>query len=432
MITEKKSIIKEAVIDFNEIMDAATNKAKTKLAEEFPDKFNNLIKEELKNKKTINDNYKKITTTEEPNKIVEINTINMEKNTKKSVNEGIVTPTSTPKPQPVEEFNITELDLSSVGSALNGAKETDEVITMNEIQDELAKLDLGNNTKQSVEETKLCEMKTKLQEMINSIDEETNKFNINKLGSNVATPPESKKPTPAPTTIEEIETDAPISDTDINNVLNTGGNKHAEPPVDEAHGLAYASRRNNPGRHLPDTEHLSQGELDQSPEYIKESKTKISGLIKENKSLTKKLNEAKKDKDTVGDLLENYNTAIGKYRKHLTEMAVLNTNLAHVNNILINEDLALTHDDKLRIINEFKNINDIKVSQDKYKSIITEMKNNTKTITETIADKVSTSIQPSAKPSLVESVVEKTAYTNDLHLQKILKTIEYVEQKKRR
>ena len=180
------------------------------------------------------------------------------------------------------------------------------------------------------------------------------------------------------------------------------------------------------GRHLPGKDYLSAGELDQSPEYMQESKTKISGLIKENMSLTKKLNEAKKYKDTAGGLLENYKTALTKYRNQLKEMAVFNTNLAFANNLLVNEDLALTQADKVNIINEFKTADSIASSQSKYKKILTEMKSSKKAITESIEVKVSASILPSSKQK-IDEVIEKTAYSNDEHIKKMIKNIKYAE-----
>ncbi|MFW6243187.1 MAG: hypothetical protein ACOC2W_03415, partial [bacterium] len=55
------SIIKEALTDYNAIMEAADANAKKKLAEEFPEKFNNLLKEEITNNdKSDKESYKKI------------------------------------------------------------------------------------------------------------------------------------------------------------------------------------------------------------------------------------------------------------------------------------------------------------------------------------------------------------------------------------
>jgi hypothetical protein len=99
-------------------------------------------------------------------------------------------------------------------------------------------------------------------------------------------------------------------------------------------------------------------------------------------------------------------------------MATFNTNLAHVNNLLVNESLALTQEDKIKIINEFKKVNSIAESQNKYKAILSEMKDSRKTLTESIENKVSASIQPSSMQKLDE-VVEKTAYENNEHINRM-------------
>jgi hypothetical protein len=201
------------------------------------------------------------------------------------------------------------------------------------------------------------------------------------------------------------------------------GGAPEEGQVDEAMGIAYSAGTITPGK-LGDHEG-THGRFRQNQN---ESKSKIDGLIKENKNLTKKLNEVKKYKNTVGTLLEQYKTALGKYRLQLTEMAIFNTNLAHVNNLLVNEGLALTQDDKIKIINEFKKVDSIANSQKKYKNFLTEMAGSRKTLTESVEDKVTTSIQPSSKQKL-EEVVEKTAYADDKHIQKMRKLIEYVEKR---
>jgi uncharacterized protein YciW len=164
---------------------------------------------------------------------------------------------------------------------------------------------------------------------------------------------------------------------------------------------------------------------------VKESKIKLKALIKENKELTKKLNDAKKLSESATSLIDQYKTALSKYRVQLKEMAVFNTNLAHVNNILINEELALTQQDKIKIINDFKGIDDITESQKKYKSVLAEMKNPKKLVSESFEDRLSASITPSSKQKLDE-VVERTSYTNDDHLAKILKNIDYVENRGRK
>ncbi|MFW6273100.1 MAG: hypothetical protein ACOC2U_04915, partial [bacterium] len=110
---------------------------------------------------------------------------------------------------------------------------------------------------------------------------------------------------------------------------------------------------------------------------------------------------------------------------------VFNTNLAHVNNLLVNEELALTYEDKVKIINEFKKIDSIVESQKSYKNLLSEMKSNKKPISENIEDKVSNSVQPSSKKKLDEAV-EKTAYENNKHISNMKKLIEYAENRGKR
>ena len=62
---KKSSIIKEALTDYNAIREAADVNAKKKLAEEFPDKFNKILKEELNKNKSTKESYKKLDETKE-------------------------------------------------------------------------------------------------------------------------------------------------------------------------------------------------------------------------------------------------------------------------------------------------------------------------------------------------------------------------------
>ncbi len=221
------------------------------------------------------------------------------------------------------------------------------------------------------------------------------------------------------------ETDVEIpDDEEINELLN----QDSENEIEEAHGVSYPHRRSVAGRHLPDAAHLSKAELDQAPMQMQESNKRIKSLINENKELTKKVNAYKAKTEEINETVNKFKEAIGKYRKQLSEMAIFNTNIAHVNNLLVNESLALTQEDKLRVINEFKNIGTITESQSKYKRILSEMKSGKKNITESVENKLNTVIEPSSKHKLDE-VIEKTAYKNNEHIEKIKKLINYVERK---
>jgi ActR/RegA family two-component response regulator len=320
--------------------------------------------------------------------------------------------------------------MDSVGTALENADDED-IISIDEIESEISQMEeLGEEINTGAQPVKigspdgkgdpfaeLVSMRNKLDEMIKnfgggSVQEEA------QLQSDEMSPTEFN----GATGLEENEMGADeITDDDINAVL---GASSEEGEVDEAHGVSHSAGKGIQSV-IPKPEYLSTGEASRR-RFNNESEVKMTSLIEENKKLTKKLNESKKYKQSVSTLVESYKNALEKYRNQLKEMAIFNTNLAHVNNLLVNESLALTQDDKIKIINGFKQVGSITESQEKYKTFLTEMKESKKTISENVETKVTASIQPSSKQKLDE-VVEKTAYANDEHINKMKRLIEYVE-----
>ena len=216
-----------------------------------------------------------------------------------------------------------------------------------------------------------------------------------------------------------VEEMGEITEEDINAVL--GAN---EAPVEESLTQTLASMKKVPSSNIPGVPYKSTAAVNKMRSGLQtETEKKISSLIEENKKLTKKLNETKKYKETASKLVEGYQSALDKYRGQLKQMAVFNTNLAHVNNLLVNEELALTQEDKVKIINEFKKVDSITSSVNVYKNLMTEMKVGKKTLTESFENKVSASIQPSSKQKLDE-VVEKTAYTNVPRMKALIESME--------
>ena len=373
-----------------------------------------------------------------------------------------------------EEFDVSDLDVDDAEKAIDNADSDDEIVTMQEIEEEITKMEQlkGNidTQKDSDPYTKLASIKDKLQEMLNGInqmeeqkqqggkqdyegrakggptgkmidekghtyenyDEEQGKV----PGEQDAGPDEytdeqkqqggkqnykgREKGGPTGKMIDEEE---PITDDDIEKVLNDESDA-----TDEALGIAHSSSKHVAGDHLPGEEwgkhrHKRYGSFN-NPKTNESTEKKYKSLLKEYKQLSKKINESKKYKETVEKLLENYKTALEKYRSQLKEMAVFNTNLAHVNNLLVNESLALTQEDKIKIINDFKSINTIGESKKKYDKILNEMKEEKKTISENVENKFNNSVGQSSKENLVE---EKTAYENDEHIGKMKNLIEYLE-----
>jgi len=505
MENDKKSILKDALNDYKQIVEAAEINAKKKLAEEFPEKFNSLLKEELNKNKSTKESYKKIDEKKESKDDVETKKdtdmkSQEKKETNKVVKEGQpfnekakevtnvkedvkITNTvgksdpfeETPKEQkqveetvkivntvkdgkPFEEepektkkslqkeaLDLKGQNVASVGTAIESAgddddiivDDDDDVITMDDIEDEILKMDelderftdVANSESPSylpkdskgIAFNELIKMRNQIDEMIGNMKSVEEMHNPGKetFGSDSQIDALHKEG-PTKKLVDELQDDYEITEEDINAVLGD------EDEVDEAHGVGYSKRRAMPGRNLPKYDYLSQGEKDQSPEAIKESEKFIKNLIDENKKLTKKVNESIEFKKSATTLIENYKTALEKYRTQLKEMAIFNTNLAHVNNLLVNEELALTQDDKIKIINEFKNVDSIAESQKKYKSILSEMKYEKKSITETLQDKASASIAPSSK-KILDEAKEITAYENNDHIKKMKRIIETIE-----
>ncbi len=444
-----KSILIEALNDYNEIMEAANITAKNKLAEEFPEKFNQLLNEE-KNKKakeSDKDNAEKnkeSDKTDKTNLNDESDMKNQVKETKKVANKNEIVDKT--KKTLKEEFESNE----NMGDHSEFEEEgLNEFLTLDEIEQEIAKFSQDGTDEESLdaeageeldfthdEETETPEEEeeeTPEEEMLEKLVQLRDELNsvIDGLGGEDTGEEETEFSLDTDETGEEMgnefgdENDVEIpDDEEINELLN----QDSENEIEEAHGLSYSHRHSVAGRHLPDAAHLSKAELDQAPMQMQELNKRIKSLINENKELTKTVNSYKAKTNEINETVNKFKEAIGKYRKQLTEMAVFNTNIAHVNNLLVNESLALTQEDKLNVINEFKNINSITESQTKYKSILSEMSGNKKNITESVEEKLNVVIDSSSKHKLDE-VIEKTAYKNNEHIDKIKKLINYVERK---
>jgi len=536
MKDEKKSILKEALVDYKDIQQAADANAKKRLANEFPKEFNNILKEELnKNKSAKESNVDKAETIKEsdmknlketPKVVKETagsgkpfeekpkNVAKVEEDVKitdtvgkgdpfdekakkgvkkleeerdkdfmgdvesatpnkgkgegekgKIFNEKIVGPTSgkpiaNTKKDVSENYNLSELDQTDANQSLDGAQPMDELLTMEQIEEEINAMsnmgeELGGGVTASatpnqgtqeggIPYNELVEMRNKLDNIIKGAGMEEQKNNggqgankVNPGGPTTAMIDElgmeeqknnggqgANKVNPGGPTrpmIDELGENMEITEEDINAVLGGGAN---EAPVEESLTQTLGNMKKVPSTSIPGVPYKGTGAVNKMRSGLQtESEKKISSLIEENKKLTKKLNETKKYKETVTVLVESYKSALDKYRGQLQEMAIFNTNLAHVNNLLVNEELALTQEDKIKIINEFKKVDSITSSQNVYKNLLTEMKGGKKTLTESLENKVSASIQPSSKQKLDE-VVEKTAYTNVPRMKQIIESME--------
>lgn len=491
METTKKSILSEAIVEFNELMEAAKSKAKDQMANELPDKFNNILNEHLEkldkmkkniqDKKEILDEGKKEvkakdvdtgkTFTKEPktkaskevgkSDTVEVkdkgdkvdstlgDTFKEEPKKGKKVNESVE-----------DDIDLTDFSMEELKEVFDGADDDDDFgIDTDEIQDgegmelddiekELAKME-GMSEEFEVDEnvndpfTKL----KKLQEEMNAIIDSLNK--------------ETDNPVENDSVIQEFdEKMSGVYGEDYKGVLgadydklldlyknqDNGEPKHFtdddvieisiddddESQVEEGHGVSLSNNK------------LAGSEVQPRPEYAQYKKDKlryalqkeqlekrINSLVSENKKNKIEFRKLKGKLDESNKLFENYRDVISKYRTQLTEMVVFNTNLSHVNNILIDEDMNLSNNDKKQIVEKFKVVQSIDESEKVYKEILNERKEKDEDVlTESIKKKCNNVIEKSSKENLGEAV-EKSTYKNDEHLDKIKRVMSYVEGNKK-
>lgn len=452
----KKSILKEAILEHDEIMKAAKLNAQEKLAKEFPEKFKSFLKEEL-NK---NEEVKSV----EDEKKVDVVEPKESENTEETemvdekADHGKPFEEKAKEPEKVKEDVNEERDKDFMGDleADTPNKEEDEKtkkgIAFTKETDAssgkpMANLEEGKKgSKNKINENSKTEMNTDKKDADKAKINENEDFNIDeldldldvdgglsideieleidrmeKLANDAEIQEMSGEERHGDLEISEEEIQAALQefegdDENFEDFVEKTTDDAPEADVDEGHGITRARRRGVDGK-LP---RVNQG-LPTSHER------QLRFAMRENKSLTKKLNEFRKKDKVMGGLVENYKTALQKYRDQLNEMAVFNTNLAHVNNLLVNESISLTQKDRVRIINEFKNVQTISKSKETYKSLLNEMAGQKKkNINEKIETKFSSSIQPSSKNKLDE-VVEKKVYENNDHINKIKRLIEYTE-----
>lgn len=155
----------------------------------------------------------------------------------------------------------------------------------------------------------------------------------------------------------------------------------------------------------------------------KENENKLKGLISENKKLMKENKALKVENKEVSELFESSQKTLHKYSKQLEEVATFNTNLAYVNNLLVNEDIALSQQDKADIIKKFRNIKDINESEKVYNNLLAKYNSDEKrTISESVEDKLTPKvIEGKADKELNESISPAKNY----HLAKMIRNINY-------
>jgi hypothetical protein len=468
-----KTILEEAVLEVKQIKEAAEKAAMEKLANAMPKEFDKFLKDEL-NKSTI----KESTNVGDKKESQKINESFMDATEEPTLEEKLAS-----EEQPCcddEVLDMTNLSLDDVEAAYNDASSEDEIEVvddsgmesqsdvisddmMKDIEEELTQMGdaseemvsddvvVGDNSQ--VEESNTSDpyefmkkMHEELSGAIKAIEEKLSvegyqsefdgkmsemygegfKESIGEQRYNeMFEMYKSKK-------MEEVKKAgvteaAPVADEkkeEVSEVVAPEGHEEGK-EVDEAHGISLANNKKVNGNKAPQLDNKNYAK-NKVRSAVQESK-KLTSLLEENKKLTKKLNENKAKANQLNDVVNQYRTALEKYRKQLTEMAVFNNNLAHVNSILLSEEFTLTSGEKKNIIDQFKKVSTLEESEKKYKEVISEISKK-KTVNESIEDKLTDSIQPSSA-NVLGNVVENTAYVNE-HVNKIKKLMDYGRKKK--
>jgi len=458
-----KSILEEAVLEVKQIKEAAEKSAMEKLANAMPKEFDKFLKEEL-NKSTI----KEPTTVGNKKESQIINESILDDAEESTFDEKLADEEQTCCDD--EVLDMTSLSLDDVEAAYNDANSEDEIEIvddyelesqdgvisndmMKDIEEELTQMGGSNDDvvddNYESEESKTSDpyefmkkMHEELSDAIKAIEEKLSlegyqsefdgkmgemygdkfKESLGEEKYNEMFEIYKSKKMDEVKKVKEVEVDK--REEELSEVVTPEGHEEGK-EVDEAHGVSLSNNKKVSGNKTPRLDYKNYAK-NKVRSALQESK-KLSSLLEENKKLTKKLNENKSKANQLVDVVNQYRTALEKYRKQLTEMAVFNNNLAHVNSILLNEEFALTSGEKKSIIDQFKKVSTLEESEKKYKEVISEISKK-KVVNESIEEKLTDSIQPSSA-NVLGTVVENTAFVNE-HVNKIKKLMDYGKKKK--
>ena len=517
-----KSVLEEAVLEMQSILEAADKNAKNKIAKELPEKFEKLLSEEinkLKKKESVNESAKDEKEEEPHDEGKKEDTDDKEESQKDEMN----------------EMDIREMSIEEVEEAYETASDEDlfETIDVDDIAAEIDEMAGMQNEVEYMQEkefrhaqgdnpndpySKLKHLYEMMSEMINEMDEakmheqlhekfdthmkemygegytenmgeekctelyemykeskkgkmdegkekesEEMKEQVSESKMNEAVDPASiaavaggiaavfgagvgadqlmqylkSKHPKAAQALEQLGSAAGdsrrrgmgVDQNQGNGMTEEYGEDHGE-EMDENLTNTHAAQRKVQGGHSPNLDVAGKHREQRTRPAMREGdEKKLKTLMAENKKLSKQLTEIKSETSELESTNESYKGVLAKYRNQLQEMAVLNTNIAHVNNILIKEG-NLSIDEKKNIVNKFKSVDTITESEKVYKGLLSEMVNVKKeTLDEGIDDEAiesrfNDSIDPSSSKKITEQVVEKTALGNS-HLDKIKASMRY-------
>lgn len=429
-----ESVLKKALLEYREIKDASEKVALKKLAEKFPDEFKKILNEaKEENKKSDKSIDDKESNEDKNNTISENNDSNMKdhpnikiQNTDRDKDFTGDVENETPNTEKNSKDGVAYKESKNSKDKNNGvAYQKDPENIENNIADKKGdnQIQEKNKTQKVNEEHSIENLNVddeapvsidEIENEINSMEDLQNQMpdnNENILGELVDVLKELKDHILTNKT-DDVEDKQSIDQNELENAIDEYENKiqykitdgdnlpdELEGDMDEASGIAHSSSKHAAGDHLPGNEYAKHRHKRYgSPNNINESAAHI-----------KKVNKLKKENKVLKEYVEKFKNIIPKYRDQINEMVTFNTNLSHVNNILINEDVALNHDEKIDVINKFKNIKSIDESVKTYNNILSEQKTKKPIVNENEEIKTDTSVSPSSK----QKIDEVTSYSKN-------------------
>lgn len=472
---KNKNILEEAVKQRDQLLEAAKNTAKEKLATEMAEQFNKILNEELvkinTNKESLNESKDSDDENDTKDTETEVKDDEKSDDEKESNNDIIenVDLTQTTIDEVEKEFDNASqndqfdvqndiIDLDALGKELENLENieaTSEVPTEDNVEQNAGELE--QSTEPQIEEDvndPYVRMKNLMTEFNNIIADMDNTKKDNELTSKFDGQMQEaygenfkdslgEKYNELKEMFISHQKGEPYGESKVVNesddvVVDNADEKIAEADVvdgeetiDEVHGVGISQQKTVSGNQLPRPENATYKKGKVRYALQKESwEKKLKSQISENKKLTKKNNEMNADLNKSKNLVREYNEVLKKYRTQLNEMALFNTNLSHTNNLLVNEEISLTGEDKVTVINNFKKVLDINESEQVYNSLLKGFKEIKKPIVENVEKKLTENINSSSKNKLDESINEKTAFSSNKHLDKIKNVVKYIEKNK--
>lgn len=467
-----KSVLKEAILEFNDLMEAAKEKAKDDMSKEFPEKFNKIMNEHIEklNNMKNNINEKAETFKEEP-KTEKAKEIGKTKDTdeRKEGGDGVddkVEKTFTKEPKTEgskkvnesveDDIDLTDFSMEELEEAFNDANDEDDFEIDEEIEVELD----DDNEESEVDLDQIGDEISKMDEMSEEMDEDKDDpfTKLKKLQEEMSqiidSINSSQEETGDDPMIQEFdekmsgvygENYKDVLGNEYDKMLELYKNQNTSKPdqfdgeddievsmddkeeMEESHGVSLSNNKKTGADTQPRPEYANYKKDKLRYALQREQfEKRIKSLVSENKKTKLEFKKLKNKVDESNNLLENYKSVIDKYRSRLNEMVVFNTNLSHVNNLLIDENFDFSFDDKKDIVDKFKPVQSIDESEKIYKEILDEKKNNKKDIVESIEKKYNNVVTPSSKQKIGEAV-EKSAYKKDDHIDKIKGLMKYNE-----